>query len=156
MGALNGAVGAGSLGVDAIGFDLFAELPVVSIADVSFTFGDVCKRLLAAASGRCHVGASTESPLESLFLSTLVSGPREESLSVCVIFSGLADFFASLGFGRRSFQAVFITSGSKSRAARSDRVGLLWVVSVGLVSVTGAVCVDFRFAPSDVLLLTDG
>ena len=38
---------------------------------------------------------------------------------------------------RRSFQAVFITSGSKSRAARSDRVGLLWVVSVGLASVTG-------------------
>jgi hypothetical protein len=78
MGALNGAVGVGSSGVDAICFDLFAELPLVSIADVSFTFGYVCKRLLAAASGRCHVGASTESP----FFSTLVSGPREESLSV--------------------------------------------------------------------------
>ncbi len=62
MGAVNGAVEVGSSGVDVIGFDLFAELPVVSIADVSFTFAGVCKRLLAAASGRCHVGASTESP----------------------------------------------------------------------------------------------
>ena len=72
-----------------------------------------------------------------------------------MIFSGLGDFFASLGFGRRSFQAVFITSGSKSRAARSDRVGLLCVVSVGLVSVAGAVSVDFRFVPAEALLLTD-
>ena len=48
---------------------------MVSIADVSFTFGGVCKRLLAAASGRCHVGVS----VESLFLSTLVSGPSDAS-----------------------------------------------------------------------------
>ena len=41
IGALNGAVGVGSSGVDAMGFGLFAELPVVSIADVSFTFGGV-------------------------------------------------------------------------------------------------------------------
>ena len=152
MGALNGAVGAGSSGVDVIGFDLFAELPVVSIEDVSFTFAGACKRLLAAASGRCHVGASTESP----FLRTLVSGPREESSSFWVIFFGLGDFFASLGFGRRSLQAVFKTSGSKSRAARSDRVGLLWVVFVGLVSVGGAIFVDSRFVLEEALLLTDG
>ena len=37
-----------------------------------------------------------------------------------------------------------------------DRVGLLCVVSVGLVSVAGAVSVDFRFVPAEALLLTDG
>ena len=64
----------------------------------------------------------------SPFLSTLVSGPREDVLSFCVIFSGTGELFFALGFGRRSFHAVFMTSGSKSRAARSDRVGLLWCV----------------------------
>ena len=41
IGALNGAVGVSLSGVDAMGFGLFVELPVVSIADVSFTFGGV-------------------------------------------------------------------------------------------------------------------
>ena len=73
-----------------------------------------------------------------------------------MIFFGLGDFFVSLGFGRRSLQAVFKTSGSKSRAARSDRVGLLWVVFVGLVSVGGAIFVESRFVLEKALLLTDG
>ena len=41
MGALNGADEVASSGADAMGFGLLAELPVVSIADVSFTFGGV-------------------------------------------------------------------------------------------------------------------
>ena len=90
---------------------------------------------------------------DSPFLRTLVSGPREDAVSFCVIFSGLGELFFSFGFGRRSFQAVFMTSGSKSRAARSDKVGLLWVAVVGLVMLDCAVfdelLVDLMYESED-------
>ena len=41
IGALNGAISKGASAVDAFAFGLLAELPLVSIADVSFTFGGV-------------------------------------------------------------------------------------------------------------------
>ena len=71
-------------------------------------------------------------------------------------FSGLSEFSDSRGFGRRSVHAVLRTSGSKSRAARSDSVGLLCVVSVDLVSVAGAVFVEKLFGLDDDLPWTDG
>ena len=46
-----------------------------------------------------------------------------------------------------------MTSGSKSRAARSDKVGLLWVVVVGLVMLDCAVfdelLVDLMYESED-------
>ena len=84
---------------------------------------------------------------------TLVSGPREDAVSFCVIFSGLGELFFSFGFGRRSFQAVFITYGEKSRPERCDNVGLGWVVFEGLLlpdcAVFDELLVDLMYESED-------
>lgn len=90
----------------------------------------------------------------------LVSGPREAPSFFGVLFSETGSFCFSFGLGRRSFQAVFRTFGSKSCAARSESVGLLRVDIVGpeicfCSFCKGAVAL-FREESDAVLLMTDG
>ena len=136
IGAFNGSISIGSSGVDEITFDFLFEPPVVSIADISFAFGGAWRRLLAAASGRCHDGDL----LDLSCLSMLVSGPREAPSSFGVLFFATVVLVFSFELGRRSFQAVFRTSGSKSRAARSERLGLLWLEALDLGICSCVIC----------------
>ena len=62
---------------------------------------------------------------------------------------GLFDSTGKLDFG-------FIERKGVSFGILSVNDVVSMVVAVGLASVTGSVFVDFRFAPADVLLLTDG